>query len=60
MDDARERARALKRELSENIERARQNVDDIHALEKVLRSNLAKLRELREKFPIDSKTPKRK
>lgn len=38
---------ALKREIEAAIDQAKQNAQDIHAIEKVLHSNLEKLRELK-------------
>jgi hypothetical protein len=41
--------RALKSEIAEAIDRARQNAEELHSIEEVLQSNLKKLKELKQR-----------
>ena len=44
--------RALKSEIAEAIDHAKQNIDDLHSIEEVLQYNLKKLRELKQKGAV--------
>ena len=57
--DSEERFHELKRAVAQGTERSKQNVEDLHAIEKALRENLERLKELR-KVQSGSDNPKQK
>ena len=58
--DSKEHLDNLKRTITASIERARQNVEDLHSIENALQENLQRLRELRKSQSGSDNRPKQK